>query len=180
MQWINKSEKSRGKSLSSLLLCKNGPRLRQLHSSGILCTSQDESAHKLETDHSQISPALTCKTTLCLVMRQGGKGHQGGAGGQLWPEKHPSTGYPPAAGCRLPAAFQDRDHPQHQAWVLGQTEVGRVWHLGSGSRGERGCAGREQRVRADCTPPARCLRFDRSAFLAEGIWLYNRFLERSG
>lgn len=57
---------------------------------------------------------------------------------------------------------------------------GRVWHPGSGSRGERGRAGREQRVRADCASPARGLRFDRSAFLAEGIWLYNRFLERSG
>lgn len=71
---------------------------------------------------------------------------------------------------------RERAPVRHQAWVLGQTESGCVWHWGHGAGarvGEQGCAGREQRVRADCTPPARCLRFDRSTFLAEGIWLYN-------
>jgi len=173
-------KKSRGKSLSSLLLYKNDPGLRQLHSSGIQRASQDESALKLEMDHSQISAVLTCKTTLCLVMGRGGKGHQGGAGGQLWPEKHPNTGYPPAAGCRLPAALQDCDHPSTRHGCSAKQKWGRVWHPGSGSRGEPGCAGKEQRVRADCASPAQCLRFDRSAFLAEGIWLCNRFLERCG
>lgn len=56
MQRINKSGKARG-SLSSLLFYKNDPGLRQLHSSGIPCASQDASAHEVE-EQSQVSPAL--------------------------------------------------------------------------------------------------------------------------
>lgn len=135
---MNKSEKSRRKSRSSLLLYRNDPGRRQLPPSGMLCASRDGSAHKLEMDHSQISPVLTWKTMGCLVMRQGGKGHQGGAGGQLPPEKGLSTGHPHSAGCSLPAALQGCDHPQHQAWVLGQTDVGLCLAPGVREQGRAG------------------------------------------
>lgn len=92
-----------------------------------------------------------------------------------------STEHPLAAGSGPPAALQPPPAPGMGAWPKRNGAVSGTRGHGAGVKArDRGCAGREQRVRADCVSPARCLRFDRSAFLVEGIWLYNRFQERSG
>lgn len=44
--------------------------------------------------------------------------------------------HPLAAGCRLTAALQPWDHPQHQGWVLGQTGTRGQGRAGKGAEGQ--------------------------------------------
>lgn len=105
-----------------------------MHSSGIVCASQDEGAPKLEMDHSPICPVLTCETTLCFTTQWGGKGHQ----------RRTAT----AEKC-LSILWQ-RDAGSQLLSSPGTTPSTRDGCLAKQAPGVRGEPGREQRVRADC------------------------------
>lgn len=95
-----------------------------------------------------------CCTWSCGEEGEGTRGEQEDSYGQR-SIPAPSIFQQQDAGSQLLSRTAATPSTRHRCWA--KQKWGRVWHLGSGSKGEPGCAGREQRgqsrLRLSCSVP---------------------------